>query len=403
MSSHAGSDLRATIPEEALGHIWPRLSLGKLVTIRNGADYKADEADEGGYPVFGSGGEFARSSRYLFDGESVHFGRKGTIDKPLHVSGKFWTVDTMFYTVLGNRIVGRFLYFFAVTVDYSYYATNTAVPSMTQRDIATFSVPLPPIETQQQIADYLDLQTAKIDLLIEKQEQLIATLAERQDGTWAASVNELVNNFPSMSVRRVIESIVDGPFGSSLTSSHYSDEGAGVVRLGNIGIDEFKLHDRAYVPEDYAKTLRAHSVRPGDVVVAGLGDDKMPLGRAAIVPSEFGHGIVKADCYRVRPGPNISARYLAWILSYPQSRTQFRALSRGSTRQRLNTQVVRDILIPLPTLELQSRAVSSHLQARAQTDALSAKAREMIDILKERRQALISAAVTGKIDVRGLA
>jgi len=129
----------------------------------------------------------------------------------------------------------------------------------------------------------------------------------------------------------------------------------------------------------------------------------MPLGRAAIVPEAFGSGIVKADCYRVRPGKRVTSEYLAWALSSPQSRTQFRALSRGSTRQRLNTQVVRDVVIPLPTLEVQIEVVTKFHDARQTNAALVAKASEMIEMLKERRQALISAAVTGKIDVRGLA
>lgn len=269
-------------------------------------------------------------------------------------------------------------------------------------DAQNVLVPVPPIDEQRVILRYLDSHTAKIDALIGKQELLIETLAERLDGSWSSAVRELTDSFPSVPLRRVIDSIVDGPFGSSLTSAHYSDEGAGVVRLGNIGIDAFKLADRAYVPLEYAQSLAAHAVRPGDVVVAGLGDEKMPLGRAAIVPAGFGTGIVKADCYRVRPGPRATAEYIAWILSSPQCRTQFRALSRGSTRQRLNTQVVRDVILPLPSPEVQAEAVARFQAARRSNELLVAKAREMIDVLKERRQALISAAVTGKIDVRGL-
>jgi type I restriction enzyme, S subunit len=303
-----------------------------------------------------------------------------------------------------DGLLERYLYWWL----YSNYRSIRGMGGGDLRDglnlvhIGGIPVPLPSTAEQRQIADYLDAHTAKIDVLIEKQERLIETLAERLDGAWSSSVSELITSFPSAPLRRVIDSIVDGPFGSSLTSAHYSDEGAGVVRLGNIGVDDFKLDDRAYVPVEYAQSLSAHAVAPGDVVVAGLGDEKMPLGRAAIVPESFGHGIVKADCYRVRPGTKVTAKYIAWILSSPQSRTQFRALSRGSTRQRLNTQVVRDVVIPLPTVGVQNAVVTAFAGKRRSNGALIAKAREMIDVLKERRQALISAAVTGKIDVRGL-
>ncbi|TFB47262.1 restriction endonuclease subunit S [Cryobacterium tagatosivorans] len=281
------------------------------------------------------------------------------------------------------------------------YRSNTQ-NNLNAQQVSNIKLPIPSVAEQNQIVAYLGVQTAKIDMLIEKQERLVETLAERLDAGWSSAVSDLMRDFPSAPLRRVIESIVDGPFGSSLTSAHYSDGGASVVRLGNIGIDEFKMVDRAFVPLEYAQSLSAHAMRPGDIVVAGLGDERMPLGRAAIVPETFGTGIVKADCYRVRPGPRVTAEYISWVLSSPQSRTQFRALSRGSTRQRLNTQVVRDVVIPIPTLAVQTDAVAQAHGAREANSTLAAKAREMIDILKERRQALISAAVTGKIDVRGL-
>ena len=66
--------------------------------ICNGGEYSDIEVEEGGYPVIGSGGEFARASKFSYCGKSVLLGRKGTVDKPLFVDGAFWCVDTMFYT-----------------------------------------------------------------------------------------------------------------------------------------------------------------------------------------------------------------------------------------------------------------------------------------------------------------
>lgn len=82
---------------EVPGH-WDIKRLKHLATIQNGCDYKHIQIDSEGYPVIGSGGEFARASEYLYKGESVLLGRKGTIDRPLYINGAFWPVDTMFYT-----------------------------------------------------------------------------------------------------------------------------------------------------------------------------------------------------------------------------------------------------------------------------------------------------------------
>lgn len=265
--------------------------------------------------------------------------------------------------------------------------------------VALLPLPLPGASTQRAIADFLDRETAEIDAFIADQEELIALLTERRDATWQHSIDML--EVPNVPLRRIVTSIVDGPFGSSLTSSHYSESGARVIRLGNIGVNEFKDVDRVFIPFDYFEMLGAHSVEAGDVIVAGLGDEKMPLGRAAVVPP-IGSAIVKADCYRIRPNRLATSDFIAWVLSAPQTRGRFGELSRGSTRQRLNTAVVRDVLVPLPSLDAQRAVVRETRAKTAEIDAAIADAREAITLSKERRAALISAAVTGKIDVRGV-
>src|SRR5664280_2541392 len=107
------------VPEE-----WEITQLRYVASIQNGADHKHVEVDEG-YPVIGSGGVFSYASEFLYDGESVLFGRKGTIDKPLYVSERFWTVDTMYWSKIAQDIVPKFLYYTALTIPYSYYSTNT--------------------------------------------------------------------------------------------------------------------------------------------------------------------------------------------------------------------------------------------------------------------------------------
>lgn len=259
--------------------------------------------------------------------------------------------------------------------------------------------PIPSPREREMIARYLDRETAEIDAFIADQERLIELLIERRTSAWQASVESLALTRGVVELRRVIASIVDGPFGSALTSAHYTDAGTRVVRLGNIGVNEFLNSDEAYIDDDYASELTSHAVSPGDVVVAGLGDKGHPLGRSAVVPEGMGAAIVKADCYRVRPTSAVTAAYLAWALSSEYCAQQFRVLSRGSTRQRLNTAVVRDVRLPVPALCDQEQVVAEHEERVSDLLAAIADAREAIALSKERRAALISAAVTGKIDV----
>jgi len=269
-------------------------------------------------------------------------------------------------------------------------------------DYRLLPVLVPPLDEQRAIADYLDRETGRIDALIEEQQRLIELLRERRDSVWARGFQSAHSSGPTVRLRRVLASIVDGPFGSSLTSAHYADEGTRVIRLGNIGMCAFRDSDAAYISNDYAEQLREHAVWPGDVVIAGLGDDRMPLGRATVIP-DLGPAIVKADCYCARPTGAVTPSYLAWALTAPQTRSQMMLLARGATRARLNTSVVQQVEIPLPSKDVQAALVAEWANRATKIDNLIEEAETFIELARERRSALITAAVTGQIDVRAAA
>lgn len=172
---------------------WDVVSLKRSLRIKNGCDYKTIQVDEGGYPVIGSGGEFARASKYLYDGEVVLLGRKGTIDKPLYYEGQFWVVDTMFYGIPLNNCFGKYLYFQSRTIPFNRYSTNTALPSMTQTDLNSHSICLPTFAEQQCIASYLDKKCADIDKVIATQQRRIELLQELKQSTITHAVTRGLN------------------------------------------------------------------------------------------------------------------------------------------------------------------------------------------------------------------
>jgi len=168
----SGVDWIGEIPEH-----WEVKRLKHCLNINNGSDYKHIQTDEG-YPVIGSGGQFAYASEYMYDGEVVFLGRKGTIDKPLYFKGKFWAVDTMFYANTKNGNIVKFLYYLATTLPFSYYSTATALPSMTQSDLNNHPISRPPIDEQKKIVEYIENATNKIDTAIILKQQEIEKLKE---------------------------------------------------------------------------------------------------------------------------------------------------------------------------------------------------------------------------------
>ena len=174
-------------PKQMPSH-WKRCPLKFLAKIKNGQDYKAVEAEDG-FPVLGSGGRFTYASKYMYNQESVLLGRKGTIDKPLHINEPFWTVDTMYYTEISPATCGKFIYYLALTIPFGKYSTNTALPSMTQEHLGNNQFAVSSCEKEQkQIAKFLDYETGKIDLLIEKAGNAIELIQERRTALISAAV-----------------------------------------------------------------------------------------------------------------------------------------------------------------------------------------------------------------------
>ena len=176
---------------EWLGEVPAHWEVGRLknvLRIRNGRDYKAVEVEAGGYPVYGSGGIFRRSSDYLFDGESVLFGRKGTIDKPLLVSGRFWTVDTMFYSEVFTNSKPEYIHHQATLFPFDMLSTNTALPSMTQEDLLNLGFVIPPIDEQKEICQHLSNKLEVFSSLVNKAEQAIQLMQERRTALISAAV-----------------------------------------------------------------------------------------------------------------------------------------------------------------------------------------------------------------------
>ena len=135
-------------------------SLGDLIRIRNGRDYKM--LSSGTVPVYGSGGVMTHVSEAIGVGPTVLIPRKGSLDNIFFVEGPFWAVDTIFYTEIGSEIEPKYLYYNLKKMRLSQMNEAAGVPSMNQRKLNRIQILLPSIEEQRRIADVLD----RFDVLV---------------------------------------------------------------------------------------------------------------------------------------------------------------------------------------------------------------------------------------------
>lgn len=148
---------------------WEVKNVGSLLKIGHGRDYK--KLKEGAVPVFGTGGYMTSVNQYLYDGETVCIGRKGTIDKPFYHEGKIWTVDTLFYTYDFENCIPKYIYYSFCLVDWLSMNEASGIPSLTSKNIEDVMLRIPSKEEQTAIANVLSSIDKEIETLNTKLEK----------------------------------------------------------------------------------------------------------------------------------------------------------------------------------------------------------------------------------------
>lgn len=314
--------------------------------ICNGGEYSDIEVEEGGYPVIGSGGEFARASKFSYCGKSVLLGRKGTVDKPLFVDGAFWCVDTMFYTKIKDFMYEKYLYYCALCFPFDYYVTSTALPSMTQRDLGSQEIAVPPQKEQKAIADFLDKECAHIDSIAADLEKQIALLQQYKKSLITETVTKGLDKSVPMKdsgvewtskipchweIKRfkyLCEYITDG----SHFSPETADEGYPYITAADVkgvGLD----YDAAkkISQQDFISLQKAGcQPRKGDVLLV---KDGATTGRIGMVTSEK-PCVVLSSVAILRAPDNMDARYLRYLMESDFVQAQIQASMAGSAMPR---------------------------------------------------------------------
>ena len=381
--------------------------------ICNGGEYSDIEVEEGGYPVIGSGGEFARASKFSYCGKSVLLGRKGTVDKPLFVDGAFWCVDTMFYTKIKDFMYEKYLYYCALCFPFDYYVTSTALPSMTQRDLGSQEIAVPPKKDQKAIADFLDKECAQIDSIAADLEKQIALLQQYKKSLITETVTkgldksvpmkdssiEGIGKVPShWKVNRLkyAAAVKTGPFGTQLSASEYSDEGIPVINVKNIGYGTIIEDDLDYVPDEVCQRLAQHQLQLGDIVFGRKGAvDK----HAIITESQIGW-VQGSDCIRVRIDGDIDSRYLNYLFDTVYFAEYVLLYAVGTTMASINSDILTNSRILVPPITEQ-RCIADFLDSNCKTlfEIIENK-QSQLATLQQHKKSLIYEYVTGKKRVK---
>jgi type I restriction enzyme S subunit len=315
--------------------------------------------------------------------------------------------------------------------DYLYYYTlasrpvlqasgnGTTFKELSWEELASLPLPLIPLKEQEAISNFLDCETARLDALIDKKRRLLELLEEKRLAVITHAVTKgLDRNAPMKDsgfswigriprhwqVKRLkftapdsLPGIQIGPFGGMITNLPDEETGYKLYGQENTISGDFSRGHR-WIEEDRFNLLYEYSLEPGDIVVTRKGS----LGGCRIVPSGIVPGIMDSDTIRIRPDRlKIHPDFLAIILREANYIScQIEQNKRGAILAGLNTQTVSNLYIVIPPTDEQD-AILQYLQSEnARIVRMMAANRHFIGVMEEYRSALITNAVTGKIDVR---
>lgn len=398
---------------------------GSVKYICKSLDYKriplsAEErgSRQGEYPYYGASGVIDRVDDYLFDEDTILFGEDGANllakSTPLafFASGKYW-VNNHAHILKPLDEMYSFWVNSLNNLDISPVVSGSAQPKLTAEALGNLKVVYPQnVEERQKIASFLDHETAKIDTLIEKQQQLIKLLKEKRQAVISHAVTKGLNPQARMKdsgvewLGEVPEHWVVKPMNmassklavglATSVTNYYRDSGATIIRNLNIKQGYFDGSDMLYIDESFALKEKSKVTKYGDVLMVRTGSN---IGLACTTPKEFD------NCHTfttliITPSQELNADYLTCCINSAYGKSEVQKLKQGFGKDNLNVEELRRFQVIVPPITEQIKIVSYLNEQNKKIDELLIECSKAISLMQERRSALISAAVTGKIDVR---
>lgn len=361
---------------------------------------------------------------YVLEDGDLLLSRSGTIGRSFlyerSVHGPCAYAGYLVRFVLNRRIFPAYVARYTQSTAFESFVRSTAISStidnVNAAKFANSPVPLPTIPEQRAIAAFLDRETVKIDRLIAKNERLIELLQEKRSAlitrcttrglepdvpmkeSGVAWLGRIPAHWDVIRLKRIAKKIGSGktPKGGA---DVYVEDGIKLIRSQNVHFGGLRLDDVAYIDGATDEEMSGSRVEEGDVLLNITGAS---LGRCCVANLGESAANVNQHVCIIRPDHKREcSSFLAYSVESPAVQYQVFNNENGVSRDALNFEQIGALILTTPGIVEQREIVTYLNDETAKLDALMEKINQAIDRLKELRTALISAAVTGRIDVRG--
>ena len=396
---------------------WSILKLKYLCKIETGSKDTVNAVDDGEYPFFVRSQTVERINSVGADCEAVLTAGDGVgVGKVFHYyKGKFDFHQRVYMLSNFSKVMGRFVYYYLSNNFYKVALEGNAkstVDSLRLPQFLNFEFTVPQKDVQSKIVHFLDHETAKIDTLIEKQQQLIKLLKEKRQAVISHAVTKGLN--PDAPMRdSAVEWLgevpahwnvskfnyeIDFQEGPGILANDFYDEGVPLLRIQNVKEGFVSDNFKTFLSPGKVQSRWNHfRVELGDLIISCSAS----TGLVSEVDERTVGTIPYTGLIRLRPRSNdICKDFIRYLVQSDLFFEQIDVLQTGATIQHFGPAHLQQMYITLPQVDEQLLIAEFIKDSAARLDTLIGHAENVILLMQERRTALISAAVTGKIDVR---
>ena len=340
--------------------VWIVKDVNSILKIGSGKDYK--HLDIGNIPVYGTGGILNKVDKYLFKGESVCIGRKGTIDNPFYLNEKFWTVDTLFYTHSFSGGIPKFVYYLFQRINWYKYNEASGVPSLSKMTILRIPLFLPTLQEQTKIANFLSIVDKRIEKIENKKKLLERYKKGLMQKIFSQKIrfkNDNGNDFPDWVEKKLGEV---GQTFNGLIGKSKKDFGKGKLYIQYKQVfDNSKIDINNFGLVNVCDNENQRMVCVGDVFFTTSSETAGEVGYSSVLLDKVDNVYLNSFCfgYRLNSFEKFNPNFAQYIFRNNLFRKKVIRLSQGSTRYNMSKIELMKILINLPSLPEQTKIANS--------------------------------------------